>query len=432
VSDYLRNLIPGTNRIEANQARGTGRKSSFLATCYSDGGFVGSFMPRGRADVPGSSDGGWAQDAGDYLRDEWTAEAEGPKFLSDVLSSLPNAADGGCHMSHVAAYEAWAAAGKVGVEPFTCEQDYGSCVDASLSELLTAMLGLRIEAGKPEKWVTSAAWYAYALRGYCSDGWNAWGAATALQKLGAGFRGRYDFDGQDSIDMTDDDRNEQLCARTWCRNGPPSYLRQHTTANHPVNQAAIVEFDGGLHELMTAFANRGVLHFSGTRVSGGPKPFTPGSVGPHQMPAYGCDSSEEGRKWFRDRCGVAIADNDCAVHCGNTWGTRTGQWSGECSDQYWPPHWGPKTPGSWICLGSWFMRNLSQDMVYFPDVIPGFPGTPVPPPTPVQPKLEGTLYAEQVGSIIAIRGELKLEDKHAYIVVPDGTGTFKPIPKPIV
>lgn len=62
-------------------------------------------------------------------------------------------------------------------------------------------------------------------------------------------------------------------------------------------------------------------------------------------------------------------------------------------------------------------------------------GPPVP-PTPVHPKLTGKLFAEPFStppkSGIAIRGELLLEDKYEYIVVPDESGTYYPVPKPVI
>lgn len=434
----LRDLIPSSNRIEAAFAsRNGGQRCRVLEASYA-GGFVGSFLVN-RSNIQASMETeGWVRRAGEYLRDEFLAEREKDRtrFLSDISGSLQAADLGGCYMNHKAALTLWLENGKLSVMPFSCEQGYGSCVDASLSELLTAILGIRIVVlKKAETWKHPAAWWAYSLRGYCSDGWNAWGAASAIAKLGVAFRMLYEL--SKSYDLRDDDANEQLVARTWCRSGPPEELRSLTKREHPIDPSKIVEFDGGIEELCTVFANLGVLHFSGTRVSGGPKPMTPGRVGPHQMPAYGCDGSEEIRRHLRDKCGVSLADDDVAVHCGNTWGERTGQWSGECADQYWPPHWGPKTPGSWICSGKWFLRELSQDMVYFPEAFPGFPGSPLP-PSPNTPAITGAIYADPLPSgLIAIRGEMELDlpaglsaGKHKYIVMPDGAGRYKPVPKP--
>lgn len=436
---FLQNLIPSSNRIEVAFARGLGKKSALLESLYSTG-FVGAFLVN-RKNIQADVDtGGWVQQAGEYLRDEFLANREKyrSQFLSDIAGRLKAAEFDGCYMNHVPAITLWLENGKLSVRPFSCDQGYGSCVDASLSELLTAILGIRIVVlKKREVWKHPAAWWAYSLRGYCSDGWNAWGAATAITKLGVAFRMLYEL--TKDYDLRDDDENEQLVARTWCRNGPPEELRQFTKANHPIDPTKVVEFDGGLKELVQAFANHGVLHFSGTRVSGGSRPMTPGNVGPHQMPAYGCDGSEEIRRHLKDKCKVTLADDDVAVHCGNTWGQNTGEWSGECADQYWPPHWGPKTPGSWICSGKWFMSSLSQDMVYLPEAFPGFAGEPLPPPVTENPPLTGTLFAEKTETTIAIRGGLRLNVPAGtsglfdYIVVPsDQPGEYKPIQKPVI
>lgn len=424
-------IIPGSNRIEAAYSRGTDSKVSLLSESYSSG-FIGAFLVR-RVNIEAKMLAeGWSRRVGEWLRDEWFAEKEGPKILHDL--SLPGADIGGCYMNHQPAIDAWVKANKIGVMPFSCSQDYGSCVAASGAEILTALLGLRLAAGKREVWKTSCSWYEYALRGYCSDGWNAWGYASAFSKLGAAFRQPYDIGGN-RLDLTGDDQDERTWARQYCRNGPPQWMKEHTNEHHKPNMAAVVEFSGAIPSLVDAFAAKGVLHFSGTRISGGSKPFTPGSVGPHQMLAYGCDGSEEGRRWFKDKCGYALAADDVAVHCGNTWGEKTGQWGGECADQYWPPHWGVKTPGSWICSAKWFMRNLSQDMVYFPDAFPGFPGEPG--PTPIdQPKLSGPIYAEvNSGGGISVRGfpNLELDGRtYEYVVVPDGAGRYTFQPKLIV
>lgn len=414
--------IPTSNTLSVPFARfaATGQKAAILESSYSSG-FIGAFQ-----DTEEHPE--WSRRVARYDRDQWRAETSGAKVLGDLLPQFTATGDGECHQNHRYSIEAYEAAGRIGVEPFTTAQDFGSCVDASLSELLTAILGYRIGAlKKNEVWRTSAAWYAYALRGYCGDGWEAWGAASAIKKLGVGYRMAYEISDARK-DQTEDDYNEYTMARSWCRSGPPADMRRITNEQSPIDDNYIVEFQGGVPELKKVFANGGVLHFSGTRNSGGPKPFTPGSVGPHQMTAYGYDDSEAGRKFFKDVVGYSLAADDVAVHCGQSWGPG---WGAECADKYWPPHWGPKTEGSWICSGKWFLKSLSADMVYFPEAFRGFQGDPLP-PQPTDPKWEGTVYAEQLPSgLIAIRGEVSCDGKPA-IIVPDGAGRYKPTPKPVI
>lgn len=430
---FVLDRLPANNVLDVRSYRMASSptaKTNALADAYSPGaGFAGVFMAdKGQ---PGYDDQTReAKEIGNYFRDKFHAEAPSghPTWLGEVAGGL-RSGDGGCRMNHRAALEVYFKSGKKGVEPFSTAQDYGSCVDASWSELVCALLGIR--AADPqyrEVWKSSASWYAYALRGFCSDGWNSFACATASRKIGIALRCVYELAGL-SVDLTDDDRSENTMARTWCRNGPPQVMRDYTLANNPWEPGAIVEFEGSLKELKDCFASDGVLHFSGTRQSGGSKPFTPGSVGPHQLGAYGYDDSDEGRKFFQDVVGYKLDSDDFAVHCGQTWGPG---WSGECADKYWPPHWGPKTQGSWICSAKWFLKNLSLDTVLFPK-LKGVPGDPLPPtPTP-SPALVGTLYGETIPSgKIAIRGELSLPiggTDYRYIVVPDGNGAYKPVPK---
>jgi hypothetical protein len=80
-------------------------------------------------------------------------------------------------------------------------------------------------------------------------------------------------------------------------------------------------------------------------------------------------------------------------------------------------------PLSWIGDPGW-----SQVKRYYP----GVPlGPIIPPPAPGHPVISGNLFAEAFPGGIAIRGEVKLEQKDGffYIAVPDGT-RYKLIPKP--
>ncbi len=412
-------LIPESNRLEASYAARGPQRLGLLESSYGSG-FVGAF---------GDSDDHpeWARRANRWLRAEFHHDTDGEHFFSDVVGELTATGDGECHMDSRHALEAWQSGGKQGVEPYNTQQDYGSCVDASHAEMTTALLGYRAaKMSVNERYAHPAAWYLYAARGYCSDGWDGWGIATQAKRLGVAFRIAYDLGGK-TVDFTDDDRNERIVARDWCRSGPPSWLVEHTKTNHAWDATAITEFgDGGLPELKKLFAAGGCLHFSGTRTSGSSKPFVWGSVGPHMMTAYGYDDSEAYRKFCRDTIGVPARDNDFPIQCGQTWGAG---WRGECADQYWPSWWGPKPQGAWVCWASEFRQKLSLDMAYLPRV-KGFPGNG-PQPTPDLPQIDGKLYAERIANgAIAIRGELKTKDG-SYIAVPDGSGAYRVIPKPI-
>lgn len=94
---------------------------------------------------------------------------------------------------------------------------------------------------------------------------------------------------------TDGSANEKAVARTWCRSGVPDWLKQETL-KHAYEDGAITRFQGGVVELRAAIAAGGFLHTSGTRTSGGSKPCSIGSVGPHMQSAIGCDDSDEFRR----------------------------------------------------------------------------------------------------------------------------------------
>lgn len=65
-----------------------------------------------------------------------------------------------------------------------------------------------------------------------------------------------------------------------------------------------------------------------------------------------------------------------------------------------------------------------------------FGGVPLGPTAPKpSPPITGTIFAEQIGAMIAIRGELLLvigTDSHKYIVTPDGEGKYHVVTKPEV
>lgn len=419
---FLASLIPESNRLDLPFARGLFATQSLESLYSVESGFVGAFIDND--DQPT-----WARRACRYLDDEFLHDTPGRlKYFSDVLPQLADDGAGKCLANFRYALDLWHEAGKPGVEPYTCQQDYGSCVDASCSEQEATLMAVRIALfGKPESWKQTPAWYKDANRGYCSDGWNGSGIATVARQVGVAFRTKYQI-GSNSVDFTDDDKNEQIVARTWCRSGIPSWLREHTQANHAYEDGAITRFEGGVKELRALFAAGGVIHTSGTRTSGGSKPFTIGSVGPHMQSGVGCDDSDEFRKFCREIIKVTPRANDFPVVMNQTWGPG---WRGECADQYWPAWWGRKPQGAWVWWASDVINRLSCDYAWLPWV-KGFPSdTPLPPPVQKAPPISGLLHGELTNGRIVIRGELAM-DKWRYIAVPDGTSgqNFKIVEKP--
>jgi len=429
---YLQELIPDSNRLEGRFARraGSGAKARYMAEAYRSG-FIGAFLDR--EDQPA-----WARRAAQYLADEFRRDTPGGKKLfSDVAGQLADG-DGECLPNCRHALELWEAGGRKGPEPYSNEQDYGSCVDCSAAEHESTMFGWR--AAHPslintsEIFLHAAAMLKYANRGYCSDGWSGSGIASVARKVGCAFRIKYDLPGG-SVDFTDDDQNEQIVARTWCSRGIPAWMVDHTQKNHAYADGAITSYDGDHRGFLKILKAGGVLHAGGTRTSGGSRPFTRGGTGAHMQSTVGADDSEECRKWFKDSHNITWATGDFPLINHQTWGPG---WSGECADTYWPKHlWGPKPQGAWVCSAAWWLSDVEYAWLPWAK---GFPGTgPTPGPGPVGPAVAGTLHAEQVGPVIAIRGGFEVTvapnqppGKFPYIIAPDGSGKYRPVPKPIL
>jgi hypothetical protein len=369
----------------------------------------------------------------------------------------------------------------MGLRPYGKAQNYGSCVDASCAEHEDSLFGwraahpafLRDRGQKREIWKHSAAWYKYCERGYCSDGWNGSGCASAAYKVGAAFTIRYEI-GSNSIDFSDENDNERIVARSWCRSGVPSWLKDYTLEHHSYEDGAITRFNGGIKELLTLFANGGVIHTSGTRTSGGSKPFSIGSVGPHMQSGVGGDDSDFFREFCQQTIGVSPRDDDFPVIMNQTWGPG---WRGECADRYWPFGmdadgrvwtqadinqamqagianldffnqfndtwgWGPKPEGAWVWWASDVLRRLSCDYGWLPWVT-GFPtDDPIPPEPSLAPKFnDGTLFAVTEDGRIIIEStpgkepKLTIPANHpggtfAYVTKPVGNDRFVLVPKP--
>lgn len=374
MSHPLANLIPVSNAIDIPSIRGLAA-TAMMELAYSESSsFVGAFC-RGNAsyDMPS-----WATRIAAYDRDEFHDNTPGKKkHFSDVIDSLADDGAGRACPHHRYALEQWEAAGRPGPEPYTTQQDYGSCVDASTTELLTGLIGWRVNQGTfGEKYHRAAAWYFYADRGYCSDGWNCFSLAKVALRVGLAFRQPYDLPGG-KVDFTNDDENERIVARQWCRNGIPSWISSHTSTNHPFEDGAITEFDGDVNAMRSLIANGGGFNTGGTNTSGGSKPFTIGRVGGHEQSCSSCDDSDEFRKWCKDIIGVTPRTNDFPVIMHQTWGPG---FSGECADKYWPPWWGKKPQGAWVWWASDILKYFGGDIVAFLPRFKGVPGVPVPSP----------------------------------------------------
>lgn len=454
---YLASLIPESNTLSLAFAR---RASALREMVYApDSGFVGAFR-----DADGEAE--WARRAARYMRDDFLHNTPGRrKRLGDVLSTFRGDGAGECSVVFRHALDAWVAGGRQGVEPYSTSQVYGSCIDAAASEHKTAIVAYRA-ARMPEVhevYKYACAWYDYAERAYCSDGWNNSGSAAVALRLGLAFRIAYNLGGK-SVDFTDDDKNEQIVARTWCRSGVPEWLSGYTSQFHKFEDGAITEFEGGVKELRAVFAEGGVVSTSGRFTSGGSKPFTNGSVGPHGQSGVGGDDADDCRQFLRDVVNVAPRENDFPVVMNQTWGPG---WKGECADKYWPwgtdsdgkvwtladlkaanlsPErlaeliedargkwgWGWKPQGAWVVWASTLLDRLSVDYAWLPRV-KGFPsGEPTPEPDKPAPPISGELYLEQVGDKLPIRGEVECNG-FRYIAIPAATkGRYRLVPKQVV
>ena len=454
VPTFLQKTIPEDNVVDLMFAKGTPAQMTSLEALYDP---ATKLILCFSADDEESPD--WARKAGKYLDDQFTSpdNGEGPhtKLFGDVIPKLYDDGAGKVNMNCRHALEFWKEHNQ-GLAPYKKSQGYGSCVDASCAEHEDALFGyraahpefLRERNQKREIWKYSAAWYKYANRGYCSDGWNGSGCASVAYKIGAAFTIKYEVGGN-SVSFEDENKNERIVAREWCRRGVPDWLAEYTQEHHAYEDGAITRFQGGRSELRRLFANGGVIHTSGRRTSGGSKPFSIGSVGPHMQSGVGCDDSDDFRRFCESTIGVRPRDDDFPVVMNQTWG---GGWRGECADRYWPFGtdlegkiwswydfknamasgrlsfsmlsmfddgwgWGPKPEGAWVWWASDVLNRLSCDYGWLPWVT-GFPtDDPVPPPPGDHPPIHDFLYIEDD----IVEGEVRLElpDKmYKYVCIP--------------
>lgn len=405
----LANEIPTSNCFSAPKkltSGGLSKQPSISSVFYLSTSFVGAFCTNtDSAPI-------WASKIAHYDRAQFHDNSPHKKtYWGD--NNLPQAGEGQAHINFRHTLDLWKAAGKPGVEPFTTSQDYGSCVDASCSEHEAALLGWRATQDRyNEEWKQTPAWYKYANRGYCQDGWSGPGCANVARRVGIAFRVPYT---QFGIDFTNDDTNEEIVARRWCRSGIPKEIATHTQAQHPYENGAITEFVEDAKSLRTMFANGGILHTGGTKTSGSPMMFSVGPVGPHMQSFLGCDDSDEFRKHCQDVLKIKPRANDFPVIGSQTWGAN---WNGEVADRYWPAHWGQKPQGAWVLWASDVISFYRGDSYAWMPWTTGFPRTTPIPPVPVP--VPGPTPTPS----ITVRGTIK---------ITDSTGTsqeFILIPKP--
>ena len=142
MNPFLANLIPDSNRLEVAFAR-AGTKTNLLEAAYApDSGFIGAFI-----DADGQPS--WARRAARYMADEFLYDTPGRlKYFGDVLPGLTDDGAGKVLANWRHALEAWEANGRQGPAPFSNDQDYGSCTDASAAEHECSLFGWR--AARPE------------------------------------------------------------------------------------------------------------------------------------------------------------------------------------------------------------------------------------------------------------------------------------------
>lgn len=418
MSHPLAGLIPTSNVISIPAMFGAGALTALQAAYNPDvSSFIGVFLTN-NPDMPK-----WAKDIAEWDKREFHKDNPNKITLfGDVCPELAGAnGENEAFPNWRYAIEQWIANGRIGVEPYTCNQDYGSCVDASASEHTTTMLGYRAAIPSlQEKYIDAAAWYWYGDRGFCSDGWTGSACASVALRRGIAFRKKYVI-GSNEVDFTDDNKNENIVARQWCRNGIPSYMSDYTQTNHPFEEGSITEFNGGIVELRTLLANGGVLHTGGVKTSGGSKPFQVGRVGPHMQSVIGGDHSENYRKFAKDVIGVTLLENDFACVFHQIWGAG---WSGQTAKEFWPDWWGPQPEGAWTWKASDVIRYFAGDMYAW---LPRFKGikdeSPVP-PAPIPPIPPGP----QPSSKIYFLGDVKAFDSQTN----EPLGDFVLTPKPQV
>jgi hypothetical protein len=415
----LAHLIPVSNQFSVPTLRSNAMAlTNAVEAIYDSGEFQGCFI---------EDAGGWQARIVRYDNDEFMAETEGPKLFSEIHDSIPaNEGDGG-HVYSQLAFDAWQRDGKGSEQPYSIFQDSGICVDSSNVEMKWGLIGYLVaKSGGRFSMPWGPAHYAYAERGSCGQGWTLGACATVNQRVGICPAMLIEVGGN-RLDFDGENKHERTVTSTWCRSGIPSWLKSWTVENFSFASDAITMFDGGLDALFKLFQNGGQLHHGSNATSGGSSPDSWKRIGGHAQTTFGGDKSERTVRFFSD-LGYRLKDSrDFWVPTHQTWGS----WSGQTAAKFWPPWWGPQPQGAWVSRASSLLSNVRGMYAYLPR-FKWFSGSGpvVPPPFPTGGiTLDGTLRADN-GS--PIRGTLTAtckDGQNQFIIVPDGSGGYKPVLK---
>lgn len=392
-------------------------KSRALEAAYG-GSYTGCFLP---------TDDGPMGSAARYYEDQFRDTVGRKSYLFESIAPAADTFRADTAEGWIASkpsYETWVKqrAQETVDWLFGVFQDSGCCVDASLVELLHGLLGTRaadLSLGEIFQWL--AAFYAYAFRGSCGQGWYMGAAATVTIEQGYCLA-LPEIAGHPYLR---EDDSERLVTSTWCRHGPPASVRQFVQdQGWRFEPGAISKFSGGVDALKTMLRSKGQLHHGSNYTSASSVPNKLKRIGGHAQTMFGGDWSDVTLRFFAEQGIRYTADDFPCVHH-QTWGTN---WSGAVADRYWPAWWGPKPQGAWICSAKQVVQYLSSGYVYLPKMR-GTPGAI--PPTPASDvSLTGDVYAENGGPI---RGVLKAKttagETAEFILIPAGHGVYRPVPK---
>lgn len=332
----LVDAIPPTNKLNLSANARSSSRADFMHETYASG-FTGACLQYD-VDEQGhrTQRRGWDGDLASFGALNWDRDDSIPaKRFSEIVNTLKRrSSDGAPLITTQPAFDAWARDGTGNEGPFQIYQDYGDCVDASAIELACWVLGWR--AMQPEyrevfKWLAAFFWY--ALRGYCSDGW--WGKALAQFAIRYGWCPwkLIDVEGH-QLDFRDEDTHERWAAREVCRRGPPQWLLDWVSANFKPQDGAITEFDGGLDELWLCSENGIALHHgSNYTAARGDDPGSLTRIGGHQQTMYFGDRRDSIIKFFYDQGVKVFSLENWPCANGQTWGPG---WRGETPDRLHP------------------------------------------------------------------------------------------------
>lgn len=403
--------MPLLSPIRNSRLRRSAKRTVWLEEQYDNEHNVGCFLPS-----HGGEEGAYAEREMEKFRDSAGKDAY---LFTDIVDSLEPQNEFG-HIASIATFITYERDCKGPDKPFSIFQDSGICVDASNVEMKTGLLATRAffpQFGEILKYLP--AFYQYAERGYCGGGWYMGACASKNLEFGWCPAMQIDIDGL-RLDFDEEDESEYAVTKSWCRSGIPEELAKWTKENFYWEPGAITQFAGRLDALKMLFRNYGQLHHGSNWTSRSSTPNNLKRIGGHAQTAFGGMWDEETIKFFWDK-GIKYENGDFPVANHQTWGAG---WSGECSDRYWPPHWGPKPEGAWICRASQILDYFSSSAYSYLPKLKGFEGDVT--PTPKQfPSVEGELRVTDR----IIKGDITFDGKWDYTCTPVGNNDFILVPK---